>query len=144
MHPLGQQAVGVQPGGGVIERHANVGQASLQAAVAIRGEQVGTPPDGLTADAIVPFTTSVELRDALTVAGKPFSFYTVVSGRDLSGAIVPGNHDIGPAFFEGGCVVLRLLAGTEPLAPAVGDYVVDVGAGVVTAPAPPVGAKCAA
>lgn len=97
-----------------------------------------------TADAIVPFRTSVELRDALAAAGKPYSFYTVVSGRDLSGAVVPGNHDIGPAFFEGGCVVLRLLAGTEPLAPAVGDYVVDVGAGVVTAPAPPVGAKCAA
>lgn len=97
-----------------------------------------------TADTVIPFGASVELRSALAAAGKPFSFYTVVSGRDLTGAVVPGDHDIGPAFFEGGCVVLRLLAGAEPLAPAIGDYVVDVAAGVVTAPPTPAGAKCAA
>ncbi|MFD6211787.1 alpha/beta hydrolase family protein [Nocardia salmonicida] len=97
-----------------------------------------------TDDAIVPFATSVELRAALSAAGKPFSFYTVVSGRDLTGAIVPGDHAVGPALFEGGCVVLRLLAGTEPLAPQVSDYVVDVGHDLVTAPPAPAGAKCAA
>ncbi|MFE3546126.1 alpha/beta hydrolase family protein [Nocardia sp. NPDC059177] len=97
-----------------------------------------------TADTVVPFATSVELRAALTAAGKPFSFYTVVSGRGLDGAVVPGNHDVGPALFEGGCVVLRLLAGTEPLAPPISDYLVDVASGVVTAPPAPPAAKCAA
>ncbi|MDO3649128.1 alpha/beta hydrolase family protein [Nocardia mangyaensis] len=97
-----------------------------------------------TADTVVPFATSVELRAALTAAGKPFSFYTVVSGRDLAGQIVPGNHDVGPALFEGGCVVLRLLAGTEPLDPPISDYLVDVANDVVTAPPPPADAKCAA
>ncbi|WP_446221719.1 alpha/beta hydrolase family protein [Nocardia sp. IBHARD005] len=97
-----------------------------------------------TADAVVPFATTVELRAALTAAGTPLSFYTVVSGRDLTGAIVPGDHSVGPALFEGGCVVLRLLAGTEPLAPQVSDYVVDVEHGLVTAPPAPAGAKCAA
>ena len=96
------------------------------------------------ADTVVPYVTSVEMRAALLAAGKPTSMYTVVTGRDLNGAIVPGDHSIGPAFFEGGCVVERLLLGTEPADGPDRDYLVDVASGTVTAPAAPRGAKCAA
>lgn len=97
-----------------------------------------------TADPVVPYAASVQMRTALLVAGKPTSMYTIVTGRDLNGAIVPGDHSIGPAFFEGGCVVERLLLGTEPVDGGDREYLVDVAADVVTAPAAPVDAKCAA
>ncbi|MET7773558.1 prolyl oligopeptidase family serine peptidase [Nocardia sp. NPDC005366] len=96
------------------------------------------------ADDVVPYVTSIEMRAGLLAAGKPTSMYTVVTGRDLSGAIVPGDHSVGPAFFEGGCVVERLLLGLEPVDGPDRDYVVDVARGAVSAPAAPPGAKCAA
>ncbi|WP_330231913.1 prolyl oligopeptidase family serine peptidase [Nocardia sp. NBC_00508] len=97
-----------------------------------------------TADDVVPYATSVEMRAGLLAAGKPTSMYTVVTGRDLTGRVVPGDHSVGPAFFEGGCVVERLLLGVEPVDGPDRDYVVDVAHGVVTAPSAPPGAKCAA
>ncbi|MGW5575005.1 alpha/beta hydrolase family protein [Nocardia thailandica] len=110
------------------------GRMSVARAVLIHG----------VADDVVPYAASVEMRAGLTAAGKPLSFYTIVTGRDLGGAVVPGDHSIGPALFEGGCVVLRLLAGTEPLDGFQTDYLVDVANGLVTAPPAPAGAKCAA
>ncbi|WP_280258595.1 alpha/beta hydrolase family protein [Nocardia wallacei] len=96
------------------------------------------------ADRVVPFPTSVEMRAALAAAGKPLSMYTIATGRNLEGAVVPGDHTIGPAYFEGGCVVERLLTDTEPIDGPDRDYVVDVARGIVTAPPAPPGAKCAA
>ncbi|MFC3435130.1 alpha/beta hydrolase family protein [Nocardia seriolae] len=96
-----------------------------------------------TSDALVPYTSSLEMRAALTFSGKPVSMYTVVSGRDLDGRIVPGEHGINPVFFESGCVVQRLLLGTEPMG-GDHDYLIDVGAGIDTAPPAPPNAKCAA
>lgn len=96
-----------------------------------------------TADTVVPYNSSVEMRAALTLAGKRVSMYTVVSGRDLDGRVVPGEHGINPVFFESGCAVMRLLQGTEPLG-GDHDYLIDVGAGVNTAPPAPANAKCAA
>ncbi|WP_024803840.1 S9 family peptidase [Nocardia sp. BMG51109] len=95
------------------------------------------------ADRVVPYPTTVEMRVALAAAGKPVSMYTIVTGRDLDGRVVPGEHTVGPAYFEGGCVVERLLQGTEPAGPST-DYVVDVARGIVTAPPAPPDAKCAA
>lgn len=97
-----------------------------------------------TADDVVPYATSVEMRAGLLAAGKPTSMYTVVTGRDLNGAIVPGDHNVGPAFFEGGCVVERLLIGTEPVDGPDRDYLVDIAREINTAPAAPPEAKCAA
>lgn len=94
-----------------------------------------------TADPWVPYTSSLELRAALALAGKPVSMYTVVSGRDLDGSITPGSHGVGPVFFESGCAVERLLLNTEP--PTTGDYLIDVGQGINTAPPAPANAKCA-
>ncbi|RMI33043.1 alpha/beta hydrolase family protein [Nocardia stercoris] len=96
-----------------------------------------------TADPIVPYTQSLEMRASLTLSGHPVSMYTVVSGRDLAGNVVPGDHGINPVFFESGCVVQRLLLGSEPLG-SDHDYLVDVAAGVNTAPPAPPNAKCAA
>ncbi|MFE3195338.1 alpha/beta hydrolase family protein [Nocardia sp. NPDC059240] len=96
-----------------------------------------------TADPLVPYSSSLEMRSALTLAGKPTSLYTVVTGRDLQGNIVPGDHGINPVFFESGCAVQRLLLGTEPLA-GNSDYYIDIAAGVDTAPPAPPNAKCAA
>ncbi|MBF6174244.1 alpha/beta hydrolase family protein [Nocardia blacklockiae] len=96
------------------------------------------------ADRVVPYPTSLEMRAALAAAGKPFSMYTIATGRDLDGAVVPGDHSLGPAYFEGGCVVERLLTDTEPVDGPDRDYLVDVARGVVTAPPAPPGAKCAA
>lgn len=96
-----------------------------------------------TADALVPYTSSLEMRAALTLTGKPTSLYTVVSGRDLDGRIVPGEHGINPVFFESGCAVQRLLLGTEPLG-GEHDYLIDIGAGIDTAPPAPPNSKCAA
>lgn len=96
------------------------------------------------ADDVVPFAASAELRAGLVAAGKPTSMYTIVSGRGLDGAVAPGDHSVGPAFFEGGCVVERLLSGAEPVDGPDADYVVDVARGIVTAPPAPPGAKCAA
>jgi hypothetical protein len=84
------------------------------------------------------------MRAGLAAAGKPTSMYTVVTGHDLNGRVAPGDHSVGPAFFEGGCVVERLLLGTEPVDGPDRDYLVDVAHGVVTAPPAPAGAKCAA
>ncbi len=97
-----------------------------------------------TADPVVPYTASVQMRAALAAAGRPTSMYTIVTGRDLNGAVVPGDHSIGPAFFEGGCVVERLLLGTEPVEGGDRDYLVDVATNAVTAPPAPPNAKCAA
>lgn len=97
-----------------------------------------------TADPIVPYTSALEMRAALLAAGKPTSMYTVVTGRDLNGAVVPGDHSVGPVLFEGGCVVERLLLGTEPVHGGDRDYLIDVAGGTVTAPPAPPGAKCAA
>ncbi|WP_228000817.1 alpha/beta hydrolase family protein [Nocardia australiensis] len=97
-----------------------------------------------TSDGVVPYAASVEMRAGLLAAGKPTSMYTIVTGRDLNGAIVPGDHSVGPAYFEGGCVVERLLTDAEPVDGPDRDYVVDVAHGVVTAPAAPPNAKCAA
>ncbi|MEU1962300.1 prolyl oligopeptidase family serine peptidase [Nocardia sp. NPDC019304] len=97
-----------------------------------------------TADDVVPYATSVEMRAGLLAAGRPTSMYTVVTGHDLNGRVVPGDHSVGPALFEGGCVVERLLLGAEPVEGPDRDYLVDVAHGVVTAPAAPAGAKCAA
>ncbi|MBB5917873.1 fermentation-respiration switch protein FrsA (DUF1100 family) [Nocardia transvalensis] len=96
------------------------------------------------ADSLVPYSHGLELRAALTAAGKPVSTYTIASGRDLTGAVVPGDHSVGPAWFEGGCVVERLLTGTEPVGEGDRDYLVDVAHGVVTAPPAPRHAKCGA
>ncbi|MEV6429764.1 prolyl oligopeptidase family serine peptidase [Nocardia sp. NPDC051463] len=96
------------------------------------------------ADDVVPYATSLEMRAGLRAAGKPTSMYTIVTGRDLDGVVVPGDHSVGPAFFEGGCVVERLLTGTEPTDGPDRDYVVDVAHGLVTVPAAPPNAKCAA
>ncbi|WP_280314532.1 alpha/beta hydrolase family protein [Nocardia abscessus] len=97
-----------------------------------------------TADDVVPFATSIEMRAGLRAAGRPTSMYTVATGRDLNGRVVAGDHSVGPAFFEGGCVVERLLLGAEPVDGPDRDYLVDVAHGVVTAPPAPPGAKCAA
>ncbi len=96
-----------------------------------------------TADPLVPYTQSLEMRAALTLTGHPVSMYTVVSGRDLQGRVVPGDHGINPVFFESGCAVMRLLQGSEPLG-GDHDYLIDIGAGVDTAPPAPANAKCAA
>ncbi|MFC9897864.1 alpha/beta hydrolase family protein [Nocardia sp. NPDC127579] len=95
-------------------------------------------------DTVIPFRASTEMRDALAAAGTPLSMYTVVSGRDLDGRVVPGDHSIGPAFFEGGCVVERLLTGAEPVTGPDQEYVIDIAQGVATAPPAPAHAKCAA
>lgn len=95
-----------------------------------------------TADFLVPYIQSVQLRGALDDAGIRSSFYTVVTGRDENGLIVPGGHGIGPVWFEGGCVVERLLDGREPLGNSR-NYLVDVATGVNTAPPAPRGAHCA-
>ncbi|MGX1774507.1 alpha/beta hydrolase family protein [Nocardia brasiliensis] len=97
-----------------------------------------------TGDDVVPYPTTLEMRAGLLAAGKPVSMYTVVTGRDLNGTVVPGDHSVGPAFFEGGCVVERLLLGTEPADGPDRDYLVDVAHNLVTAPAAPPNAKCAA
>ncbi|WP_406273464.1 S9 family peptidase [Nocardia sp. NBC_00881] len=97
-----------------------------------------------TGDRVVPYATTLEMRAGLLAASKPTSIYTIVTGRDLNGQVVPGNHSIGPAFFEGGCVVERLLVGTEPVEDPDREYVVDVAGGVMTAPPAPPDAKCAA
>ncbi|WP_280259418.1 alpha/beta hydrolase family protein [Nocardia abscessus] len=97
-----------------------------------------------TADDVVPYATSIEMRAGLRAAGRPTSMYTVVTGRDLNGRVVAGDHSVGPAFFEGGCVVERLLLGAEPVDGPDRDYLVDVAHRVVTAPPAPPGAKCAA
>ncbi|WP_069164431.1 alpha/beta hydrolase family protein [Nocardia altamirensis] len=97
-----------------------------------------------TSDDVVPYPTTLEMRAGLLAAGKPTSMYTIVTGRDLNGAVVPGDHSVGPAFFEGGCVVERLLLGTEPADGPDRDYLVDVARGVVTAPPASPNAKCAA
>ncbi|WP_280351981.1 alpha/beta hydrolase family protein [Nocardia abscessus] len=97
-----------------------------------------------TADDVVPYATSIEMRAGLRAAGRPTSMYTVVTGRDLNGRVVAGDHGVGPAFFEGGCVVERLLLGAEPVDGPDRDYLVDVAHRVVTAPPAPPGAKCAA
>lgn len=96
-----------------------------------------------TADHVVPFESSRQMRSALMVAGKPSSMYTIASGRDLTGAVVPGSHNVGPVLFEAGCVVERLVRGTEPL-DGNRDYLVDIGRGIATAPPAPANAKCAA
>ncbi|MEV6562460.1 prolyl oligopeptidase family serine peptidase [Nocardia sp. NPDC051756] len=97
-----------------------------------------------TGDNVVPYPTTLEMRAGLLAAGKPTSMYTIVTGRDLYGAVVPGDHSVGPAFFEGGCVVQRLLLGTEPEDGPDRDYLVDVAHGIATAPPAPPDAKCAA
>ncbi|MEV6070766.1 prolyl oligopeptidase family serine peptidase [Nocardia sp. NPDC052001] len=94
-----------------------------------------------TADPLVPYSSGLEMRAALLAAGKPVSMYTVLSGRDLGGAVVPGEHGLGPVFFESGCVVERLLANSEPWG---SDYIVDIANGINTAPPAPPNAKCAA
>ncbi|MEV0252617.1 prolyl oligopeptidase family serine peptidase [Nocardia sp. NPDC050712] len=97
-----------------------------------------------TSDDVIPFRASTEMRDALAAAGTPLSMYTVVSGRGLDGTVVPGDHSVGPAFFEGGCVVERLVTDAEPVTGSVQDYVIDIAQGVQTAPPAPELAKCAA
>ncbi|MEU0545509.1 prolyl oligopeptidase family serine peptidase [Nocardia sp. NPDC005978] len=94
-----------------------------------------------TADTLVPFTSSVEMRAALVAAGKSVSLYTVISGRDLDGTVAPAGHGVGPVFFESGCVVERLLLEDEP---RNSDYLIDVANNINTAPDAPAGAKCAA
>ncbi|MVU83285.1 prolyl oligopeptidase family serine peptidase [Nocardia sp. ET3-3] len=96
-----------------------------------------------TADALVPYSSSLEMRAALTLTGKPTSLYTVATGRDLDGRIVPGEHGINPVFFESGCVVSRLLLGTEPQS-GTPDYLIDIAQNINTAPPAPPNAKCAA
>ncbi|WP_246023159.1 alpha/beta hydrolase family protein [Nocardia yunnanensis] len=96
-----------------------------------------------TADPLVPYSSSLEMRAALTLAGKPTSMYTIATGRDLQGNIVPGDHGINPVFFESGCVVQRLLLDTEPLT-GTPDYYIDAATNTNTAPPAPPNAKCAA
>ncbi|WP_067545872.1 alpha/beta hydrolase family protein [Nocardia crassostreae] len=95
-------------------------------------------------DAVVPYATTLEMRTALALSGKPVSVYTIVSGRDPDGRVVPGFHCPSPAFAESACVVERLLLGTEPVDGGDRDYLVDIGAGVNSAPPAPPNAKCAA
>ncbi|WP_297613826.1 alpha/beta hydrolase family protein [Nocardia sp.] len=94
-----------------------------------------------TADPLVPYSSSVEMRAALTATGKPVTMYTIASGRDLSGAVVPGEHGLGPVFFESGCAVERLLLDTEP--EGASDYLIDIAHGIDTAPPAPPNTKCA-
>ncbi|WP_280421212.1 alpha/beta hydrolase family protein [Nocardia carnea] len=96
-----------------------------------------------TADEVVPYAASMQMRAALMLAGKPSTMYSIVSGRTLNGVVEPGRHNVGPALFEAGCVVERLLLGTEPL-DGNRDFLIDVAAGVVAAPPAPPNAKCAA
>ncbi|MGW5383761.1 alpha/beta hydrolase family protein [Nocardia sp. NPDC003963] len=96
-----------------------------------------------TADHVVPYSASTQMRAALMLAGKPSTLYSIVSGRTLNGMVEPGRHNVGPALFEAGCVVERLALGTEPI-DGNRDYVVDVAKGIVAAPPPPPNAKCAA
>ncbi len=122
-------------------------QAYAERSPALLADRIGVHRTVLvhgTADSLVPYANSLEMRAALTAAGKPTSLYTIASGRDLNGAVVPGEHGIGPAFFESGCVVERLVGGTEPVDGGDRDYHVDVARGIATAPAAPPGAKCAA
>ncbi|MFJ4657694.1 alpha/beta hydrolase family protein [Nocardia sp. NPDC088792] len=120
-------------------------QAYLDRSPAFLANRIGVRQAVLlhgTADPLVPYPQSLEMRAALTLTGKPVSMYTVVSGRDLDGNIVPGDHGINPVFFESGCAVQRLLQGTEPLGGH--DYLIDIGKGIDTAPPAPPNAKCAA
>lgn len=96
-----------------------------------------------TADDVVPYTASTQMRAALMLAGKPSTLYSIVSGRTLHGTVEPGRHNVGPALFEAGCVVERLVLGTEPVG-VNRDYLVDVAAGIVAVPPAPPNAKCAA
>ena len=96
-----------------------------------------------TSDGVVPYASSVRMRSALMLAGRPSTMYTVASGRTMEGAVEPGRHNVGPTLFEAGCVVERLVLGTEPV-DANRDYLVDVANDVVTAPPAPPNAKCAA
>lgn len=94
-----------------------------------------------TADALVPYTSGLETRAAMTLTGKPVSMYTVITGRDLDGSVVPGGHGLGPVFYESGCVVQRLLLNTEPLG-GDHDYLIDIAAGIDTAPPSPPNTLC--
>ncbi|WP_107655221.1 alpha/beta hydrolase family protein [Nocardia suismassiliense] len=97
-----------------------------------------------TADPIVPYQHSLDLKAALAATGQAYSMYTVVSGRGPDGAVLPGTHWIGPVWFQGACVVERVLTDLEPMDGVAREYVTDVWADVDTAPAPPPGATCAA
>ncbi|WP_460697903.1 alpha/beta hydrolase family protein [Nocardia thraciensis] len=97
-----------------------------------------------TADSLVPYENSLEMRAALTAAGRPTSLYTIATGTDLSGTVVPGDHGVGPPFFESGCVVECLLGDTEPIDGGNRDYLIDIARDITTAPPPPPAAKCAA
>lgn len=90
----------------------------------------------------VPYQHSVDLKNALAAAGKPYSMYTVVTERGPDGSIQPGLHDVGPTWQQGICIVERVAEGLEPLDGAARDYVINVLAGVDTAPPPPPGATC--
>ncbi|QBS44154.1 S9 family peptidase [Nocardia sp. CS682] len=94
-------------------------------------------------DVDVPYQHSVDLKNALIAAGKPYSMYTVVTDRGADGSIQPGVHDVGPTWRQGICVVERVAEGLEPLDGAARDYVTNVLVGVDTAPPPPPGAACA-
>lgn len=95
-----------------------------------------------TADPIVPYQHSIDLKAALAAAGKPYSMYTIFSGRGPDGIVVPGSHWIGPVWFEGACVVERILTDLEPMDGRSLEYTTDVLTGVDTAPAAPPGATC--
>lgn len=96
-----------------------------------------------TADPIVPYQHSLDLKAALVAAGRPYSMYTIVTGRGPDGVVLPGTHWIGPVWFEGACVVERILTDREPMDRAALEYTTDVLAGVDTAPPAPPGATCA-
>ncbi|WP_405162361.1 prolyl oligopeptidase family serine peptidase [Nocardia sp. NBC_01499] len=95
-------------------------------------------------DVDVPYQHSVDFKNALAAAGKPYSMYTVVTDRGPDGSIQPGVHDVGPTWQQGICVVERVAEGLEPVDGASRDYVINVLAGVDTAPPPPPGTNCAA
>ncbi len=94
-----------------------------------------------TADNLVPYASGLETRAAMTLTGKPVSMYTVLTGRDLDGSVVPGGHGLGPVFYESGCVVQRLLLNTEPLG-GDHDYLIDIANGIDTAPPAPPNTLC--
>ncbi|MEU0875405.1 alpha/beta hydrolase family protein [Nocardia brasiliensis] len=96
-----------------------------------------------TADPIVPYQHSLDLKAGLAAAGKPYSMYTIVTGRGPDGAVLPGTHWIGPVWFQGACVVERILTDREPMDRTALEYTTDVLTGVDTAPPAPPGATCA-
>lgn len=87
-------------------------------------------------DTTVPYEESLRLKAALITSGVPVSFYTVVTGYDSDGNIVPAGHGSGPVGDEAADVVRRIVAGTEPTPTILAEYLIDAANNINTAPKP--------